>query len=325
MATNHLTPGERDEIARLLAEKVPKRQIAKRLGRAESTITRELKRNSTRTPYSGRRRYCAIAAQQKCDARRHQRRCKKMQQPEVRDYVQDRLEKFWSPDQIAGRMKLDFAGDPRRCVSRQTIYQRLHEEDCSRRFQKCLRRYRLQKRRKKQAPKIASIANRPEVIERRERVGDWEGDTIVGSHQSGAVVSAVERKTGYTILAKVGDRCSATINQRIIRRLQKLPRSQRRSITFDNGSEFAGHRELTKSLAIDVYFAEPRKPWQRGTNENTNGLVRQFLPKGTSFRDLTAAAVSCIQTLLNERPRRRLGYRTPQELLQEDASRAMLC
>jgi len=134
----------------------------------------------------------------------------------------------------------------------------------------------------------------------------------------------VERQTGFIVLAKVDQLTSTAVNKRIIRRLKRLPRSQRQSITFDNGSEFAGHEQLRKSLKIEIYFADPRSPWQRGTNENTNGLVRQFLPKGTSFRDLSHRKLSRIQTLLNERPRKRLGYLTPQEALHMDASRATL-
>jgi IS30 family transposase len=167
------------------------------------------------------------------------------------------------------------------------------------------------------------IANRPEVIARRERVGDWEGDTIVGAHRSGALVSLVERRTGYAVLAKVDRLSSSPVERAIRRRLQPLPESSRRSITFDNGSEFSQHSQLRKALGIEVYFAQPHSPWQRGTNEHTNGLVRQFLPKGSCFRDLTSTAVAQLQSLLNERPRKRLGYQTPKEAF-ENASHAIL-
>ena len=325
MAWNHLTAEERDEIARLHAQKVPKRQIAKRLGRDETTITREFQRNTTTHRFSGRREYCPIAAQRMSEQRRHQPRTKKMQRPEIREYVDERIKKqYWSPDQVAGRMKIDFSDDLRRRISHETIYRHINECDNPRPYQQCLRRHRVRKHRRKPTPEAAKIENRPEVIERRERVGDWEGDTIVGARRSGGVFSAVERKTGFTILAKVDNLQSATVNKRINRRFKRVPRKQRKSITFDNGSEFAGHRQLAKSLGVEVYFADPRSPWQRGTNENTNGLVRQFLPKGTDFRDVSHREVSRIQTLLNERPRKRLGYRTPQEAMQMDASRATL-
>ena len=172
-------------------------------------------------------------------------------------------------------------------------------------------------------PAAAAIAHRPEVIARRERVGDWEGDTIVGARRSGGVVSLVERQTGYAVLAKVDQLTSAPVEQVIRRRLRPLPASRRLSITFDNGSEFAQHSRLTKALGIQVYFAQPHSPWQRGTNEHTNGLVRQFLPKGACFRDVTHPAVARIQSLLNERPRKKLGYLTPKEAF-ENASHAIL-
>lgn len=325
MANDHLKPEERDDIASWHAQGVPKRQIAKLLGRAETTITREFQRNSVTLRFSGRRKYCAIAAQRLCEARRHKPRTKKMQRPEIRDYVDERIkQRYWSPDQVSGRMKVDFPEDPRRRISPQTIYRFIDESDNPRPYRQCLRRFCVRKHRRNATPEAAKIENRPDVIEQRERVGDWEGDTIVGAGRSGGVLSAVERKTGYTILAKVDHLKSATVNKRIIRRLKRVPHAQRKSITFDNGSEFAGHRQLAKSLGVDIYFADPHSPWQRGTNENTNGLVRQFLPKGTNFREISHAEVSRIQTLLNERPRKRLGYRTPQEALQADASRAML-
>lgn len=324
MAKNHLMPGERVEIWRLYKQGVPKLQIAKLLGRSESTITREFQRNSITRRFSGRREYCPIAAQRMSDARRHQPRTKKMDRPEIRDYVCERIKKCWSPDEVAGRMKVDFSDNPRLRISHETIYRSIRTSDHPRPLARCLRRYKVRKRRKTQRAEAQRIENRPPEIERRERVGDWEGDTIVGANRSGGVLSVVERRTGFTILAKVERLNSDRVAKRIVRRMKRLPRSQRSSVTFDNGKEFAGHNHLRKSLQVAIYFANPRSPWQRGTNENTNGLVRQFLPKGTDFRGLSHRQLSLIQTLLNERPRKRLGYQTPQEALQNDASRAIL-
>jgi IS30 family transposase len=315
MAVKHLTPAEREELSRLLWAGVAKSRAAKLLGRDSTTITRELKRNSVTHRFSSRREYCPISAQQLCEERRHKPRTKKMQRPEVREYVEDRLEQRWSPDQISHRMKLDFASNPQQRISPQTIYTWIDEHDHPRRWRQCLRRYRVRKCRKNKDRGAAAIANRPEVIERRERIGDWEGDTIVGAGRSGGIVSLVERQTGYAIFAKVDNLQAATVNKPILHRLKRLPASQRRSLTFDNGREFAGHEQLAAALQVDVYFAEPHCPWQRGTNENTNGLVRQFLPKGTDFRDLSHGLLSQNQTIFNERPRKRLGYRTPQEAL----------
>lgn len=324
MVKNHLTPEERVEISRLDKQRVSKRQIAKLLGRAESTITREFQRNSIRHRFSGRREYCPIAAQRLSDGRRHQCRTKKMDRPEIQAYVCERIKKCWSPDEVAGRMKVDFPDNPRLRISHETIYRGIRASVHPRPLQQCLRRYKVRKRRRIQRTEVQRIENRPPEIDRRERVGDWEGDTIVGANRSGGVLSLVERRTGFTILAKVQRLHSDPVAKRIVRRLKRLPRSQRRSMTFDNGKEFAAHNRLRKSLQLAIYFANPRSPWQRGTNENTNGLVRQFFRKGTDFRSLSHRQLSLIQTLLNERPRKRLGYQTPQEALQNDASRAML-
>jgi transposase, IS30 family len=312
----HLTAREREQLSVWLQMKKSKAEIARLLGRHPSTIFRELKRNSMPPRYSDRPSYSAITAQQLSDQRRRQTRVRKLQRPEIREYVKQRLQQYWSPDEIAGRMRLEFA-DRRLCVSHQAIYDWLARFDHAHPLLRFLRRFRRRKRRARTVQPAAMIANRPAAIENRERVGDWEGDTIVGARRTGVMVSMVERKTGYVLLAKVKQLASVPVEQAMRRRLRPLPASHRRSMTLDNGPEFAQHARLKKALGIDVYFAQPRCPWQRGTNENTNGLVRQFLPKGTCFGDLSPTAVARIQTLLNERPRKRLGYRTPQEALRK--------
>lgn len=322
MAT-HFTALEREQLSAWLQMKVSKAEIARRLDRHPSTIFRELKRNSARRCYGPRPSYSAVAAQQLSEQRKHQRRTRKLQRPEIRRYVEQHLRRYWSPDEIAGRMRHDFPDRAQLRVSSQAIYQWLASHDHARRLRPFLRHSRVRIKRPRSLPAAAAIANRPQIIERRERVGDWEGDTIVGVRRSGAIVSLVERKTGYAILAKVDRLCSAPVEKVIRQRLRLLPKSCRHSITFDNGSEFAQHGRLTKALGLEVYFARPHSPWQRGTNEHTNGLVRQFLPKGSSFRELNHTALARIQSLLNERPRKRLGYLTPKEAL-ANASHAKL-
>jgi len=320
----HFTPEERVAVFQMLHEKVSKADIARRLGRHRSSIFKELRRNSIPHSYGRRPRYCPVTAQQKADQRRHQPRTKMMACPAIREYVEKRMKEYWSPDQIAGRMKLDFASDPRLRISHQTIYTWIYTHDHRRCWQRCLRRSRKRKRRRNKTPGSAAIANRPEVIERRERLGDWEGDTIVGAGRSGALVSLVDRKSGYLVLAKVSNLKSRTVRRSIHRRLQPLPPELRHSMTLDNGSEFAQHEQLTRSLGIAVYFAEPRCPWQRGTNENTNGLARQFFPKGSRLDEVSHQAVAHTEILLNNRPRKRLGYRTPSEVFHQPASVAIL-
>ena len=322
MAT-HFTALEREQLSAWLQMKVSKAEIARRLARHPSTIFRELKRNRVRRCYGHRPSYSALVAQQLSEQRKHQRRTRKLQRPEIRRYVEQHLRQYWSPDEIAGRLRQDFPDQPQLRVSPQAIYQWLGSHDHARRLRPFLRRFRVRIKRPRSRPEAAAIANRPPIIERRERVGDWEGDTIVGARRSGAIVSLVERKTGYAVLAKVDRLCSVPVEKVIRQRLRLLPQSCRHSITFDNGSEFAQHPRLTKTLGLEVYLARPHSPWQRGTNEHTNGLVRQFLPKGSSFRDLHHTTLARIQSLLNERPRKRLGYLTPKEAL-ANASHAML-
>ncbi len=319
----HLTPDEREEIYCGLRQGLSKAEIARRLGRSPSTIFRELKRNSTRAAYSLQPKYHPILAQCACEARRHRCRQRKLMRPALRSYVEQRLKQYWSPDQIAGRLARDFPDEPQCQVSHQAIYNWLSHDDHHRHLCRFLRRFPHPKRRPATTKPRREIAQRPAIIELRQRVGDWEGDTIVGARHRGALVSLVERRTGYLLLAKVSRPDARQVAQRITRRLRALPADLRQSITFDRGKEFARHADLTASLGIDVYFADPYCPWQRGTNEHTNGLVRQFLPKKTSFRDLTSAQVREYQALLNHRPRKRLHYQTPAEAL-GDASHALL-
>jgi IS30 family transposase len=176
----------------------------------------------------------------------------------------------------------------------------------------------------KSGPPKSSIAHRPDVINRRERDGDWEGDTLHARRRhEGALVTLVERRTGYLEMAKAEDLRSATVNAVIHRRLKRHPPELRKSCTLDNGPEFSVPKPLERQLGLKTYFAQPHCPWQRGTNENTNGLIREYFPKGTVFRDVDPRDVSRVATSLNDRPRKRLGYRTPREAFTEACYRAI--
>lgn len=266
----------------------------------------------------------AAIAQQKANQRRHGSRAKKMDCPAIREHVEQGLKDWWSPDQISRHMRVVFPHDPRLRISHQAIYQWIYTNDHRRPLERCLRRFPPRKRRRSPIPQVVVIENRPAEVERRERLGDWEGDTIVGARHSGGLVSLVERKSGYLLLIKVKNLKSATVCRAIHRHMKRLPGEFRRTITFDRGKEFAGYQRLKRSLGLDVYFADPHSPWQRGTNENTNGLVRQYFPKGTRFTDISHAAVARAQTQLNNRPRKRLDYRTPHETLLQPASETIL-
>ena len=305
---HHLTFEERELLYRLKQKGKSTPQIADLLGRDRSTIYRELKRNA------GRRGYRPKQAQRLADERRVAcRRTHKLDDPELHEYVCQRLEMRWSPDQIAGRGRRDFARQPGQWVSRQTIYNWIDAK--APQWQAWLRRGGRPPEKRGKLRDCVRIDGRPDVINCRRRYGDWEGDTIVGKGRRNALVTMVERKSGLARIGRVDDLKASTTRRVAQRRLRDLPAALRRSMTFDNGKEFAEHQQLGKSLGMAVYFAQPYRSWQRGTNENTNGLLRQFFPKGTDFAQISHQEVACVEKLLNERPRKRLGYRTPNEVL----------
>jgi IS30 family transposase len=278
------------------------------MGRDRSTIYRELNRNS------GQRGYRPQQAQRLAEERRlASRRPHKLDDPDVHTYVQEKLELSWSPEQVSGRCRRDFPRQPSCWLSRQTIYNWI--SDRATQWQAWLRRGGRPPERRGKLTDCVRIDGRPNVINRRRRFGDWEGDTIVGKGRKSALVTLVERKSGYTRVGRADDLTARTTRRVVGRRMKDLPASLRRSVTFDNGKEFAEHRRLAQALGWEVYFALPYRSWQRGTNENTNGLLRQFFPKGTDFSRISHHTVARAEKLLNERPRKRLDYRTPAEVL----------
>jgi transposase, IS30 family len=302
----HVTFEERRLLDGLKQKGKSPTEIAALMGRHRSTIYRELDRNS------GQRGYRPQQAQRLADERRlASRRPRKMDDPDVQRYVQERLEKLWSPEQIAGRVERDFPRAPQRWLSRQTVYDWI--DDRRPEWQGLLRRQGRPPEKRGKLVDCVRIAGRPDVINRRRRYGDWEGDTIVGKRRRSALLTMVERKSGYARIGRVDGMNSDLTMRAAKRRLKDLPPSLRRSMTFDNGKEFAKHPRLTWGLGLEVYFADPYASWQRGANENMNGLLRQFFPKGTDFTRISHHEVARVEQLLNERPRKRLGYRTPAE------------
>lgn len=298
MAYHQFRAEEREVISQRVAAGESPAAIAKFLHRDPTSIRRELRRNG----FKGL--YCAVHAQLLAERRRREGRaqCRKLARPENREYVEQRLRKCWSPEQIAGRSKRDFPTDPRRKLSRQTIYTWLAHDDHRRRWIVFLRQYK-RPRRHARAPGRAdrALQKRPAIINERGRYGDWEGDTIVGSgRHGGALISLVERKSGYLVLLPVASRKADPVRRSICGRLAQLPGELRHSVTFDNGSEFADYAALEKALGIEVFFADPHSPWQRGTDENTNRLVRQFLPKGTNLTLVSRYKVAKIEQSIND-------------------------
>ena len=308
---SHFTFCERDILYRLLKAKKPKAEIARLMGRDRSTIYREIERNT------GGRGYRPKQAQRKADERRLRcRREPKMNDPKLKSSVRRLLKKAWSPDQIAKWLRREFPRNPEKCVSHQTIYTWIVQEAPE------LRAYLRRGGTRRSGPEkrgqlvgCVSIEGRPKVVDSRRRFGDWEGDTVVSPGRRSGLVTMVDRKSGYTRIRKTTSLKAATTRRAARRSLRDLPESLRRSMTLDNGKEFAEHEQLAEDLGLDIYFAKPYASWQGGTNEHTNGLLRQFFPKGTDFARISHRQVARAEKLLNERPRKRLGYRTPQEVL----------
>jgi len=306
----HLNMEERVRLSELHAQLKSQGQMAAALGRHKSTISRELKRNRVKFAY------CAVTAQTMAQKRRQERPLTpKIERPEILQIVQHGLQNFHSPDQIAGRMRR-CNPDLRTRISAQASYVWIRtrpEPDYWRTF---LRRHRRTKGRGKagKIPRSVDISGRPAEANERRCLGHWEGDTLWGRERQGGLVTLVDRKSRYVLLAKSKDRTARRVRHKVQTLLFQVPPACRRSVTFDNGKEFAQHELLTKRLEMPVFFAEPYCPWQRGTGENTNGLIRQFVPKGTNFQHVSSSKINNIQQLLNHRPRKILNYQTPSEV-----------
>jgi IS30 family transposase len=316
---------ERYEIARLLELDPPLsgRAVAARLGRPPSTVSRELKRN--RDPRTGA--YQPERAERMAwERQRRPKPSKLARNPVLRAAVQGMLDRRYSPEQASGRLKVQFPDDPSMRVSHETVYQSLYvypRGALKRELQACLRSGRGTRRprgRRETRGKIVGavpIGQRPPEAEGRLVPGHHEGDLVMGSKASNsAVATVVERMTGYlTLIPLPHGHTADAVTDAVIERLIAYPAWFARTLTWDNGREMARHARITAETGVQVYFADPYSPWQRGSNENTNGLLREYLPKGTDLSQHTPAQVQAIQDELNDRPRKRLGYATPREKL----------
>jgi IS30 family transposase len=240
------------------------------------------------------------------------------------EYVTKRLQEYWSPDQIAGRSRRDFPEDSHRQLSRQVIYNWLDIYDHRQPLQKCLRRYSSGRGRqtKPSGPPANAVANRPAEVSERSRYGDWEADTIVGPGAA-VLLSQVERRSGYLSLLSLAARRSVPVRQAICGRLTQFPPALRLTLTLDNGSEFAEAPMLESAVGLQVYRTRPHSPWERGSIENLNGLIRQYFPKGTRFDEQSRYRVAQVEQSLNDRPRQRLEYQTPSEVFLPLCQRAI--
>ena len=309
----HLTLEERDRLAQLWHQGAAQKQIAESLGRSPATISRELRRNRLgQEYYSGQ-------AQQLAERRRRERPLlRKMDDPAINQFVRAGLAHEWVPQQIEGRLKQRQAP---RCISSQTIYTWIKQDEHRAHWDARLRRRGKRPCRRKNTATpgdAARIHNRPEIIEQRIRLGDFEGDTVLGPGGTGGLATLVDRKSRFTIVVKVQSKTADHVHEKLKQRLKELGDERRRSITFDNGTQFARCYRLEKHLGLRLYFADPGCPYQRGTNENTNGLIREYFPKGTDFRDVSHHEVRQVENRLNNRPRACLGFRTPTEVFFEN-------
>ena len=322
MPYTHLTAEEREVIYRMSSNGETMTAIAEQLGRHPGTISRELRRNSrtVRSRHIVRRCYSAVSAQKMAEQRRHQKRSRKLDCPELQKAVCAKLNERWSPEQIAGRLKLDHPDSRARHLCHQTIYSWIHEQkhlfpQLLQNLRRRGKRYRYGRLNVRQMfPERRRIEDRPEVVNGRGRVGDWEGDTVHGAGRSGHLATFVDRRSGFLVAGKLQRLESVTLTNRTRDMFRKIPKRFRRTLTLDNGVEFSDHLRLERLTDLQIWFARPYCSGDRGTNENTNGLLRDYFPKKMKFDEITHQELAKVVSALNNRPRKRLGYRTPSEV-----------
>jgi IS30 family transposase len=302
MSYTHLTREERYQIYALKQAGHKQSEIAHVLERSASTISRELARNRGRRGYRPKQAHGMAVERRAMNARTIDEA--------TWQFAQEKLSLQWSPEQISAHAD----------ISPETVYQRVYaDKQAGGLLWKNLRCQKLRRKRYGKTDRRGVISNRhsieerPAIVEKRRRIGDWEADTIIGKNHRQAIVSLVERKTGFTLIEKIERKTAQAVSDAMIR-LLKPHRRQVHTITSDNGREFAGHEDVAQRLQADFYFAHPYASWERATNENTNGLIRQYFPKNRDFTTITQQEIDTAMERLNNRPRKRLGYQTPSQL-----------
>lgn len=312
---------ERAQIAARLELDQGVREIAAVLGRSPSTISREIARNG------GRARYRSLRAEQRAQrCARRPKATKLSGRPRLLAAVEEGLEGFWSPEQISARLKHDHPDDEEMRISHETIYRSLYVQSRGELRWQLSKKLRTGRRTRRargrvetrgQISEMVPIAQRPPEVDERRVPGHWEGDLLVGAGGRSAIVTLVERRTRYVLLAALEDQTTLHVTDVLAERIAQLPAHLARSLTWDQGREMAAHKRFTDHTGIQVYFCDPHSPWQRGSNENTNGLLRQYLPKGTDLSVHTQDDLDEIAASLNGRPRQTLGWRNPAEKMLE--------
>jgi transposase, IS30 family len=312
---NHLTSEERDLIAVRNAEGKTQEEIASEIGRSVATVSRELRRNK-----SSKGLYLATEADKQARERKskaHQRT--RIPDKFIRQYIEDRIiQDQWTPEQISGRLKMEY---PEHYVSHETIYQYIYNEKpelglyLPRKRHQRLPKSKLRKTKGSKILDRVSIKERPPEIEKREEFGHFEADCVVSSRKGkGALLTMAERVSRYTIIAKLDEKTSSQTNLALSFALSKYPKGLVKSTTYDNGLEFAGHKEVNNVINMTSYFCEPYHSWEKGTIENRNGVIRYYFPKGTDFSKITEEQIKYVQDKINNRPMKLLGFKTPKEI-----------
>ena len=306
----HFTTDEREKLLFFCAQGMGIRKMAQALNRSPSSVSRELRRN---------RNNDGSYSSSQADRKYHERRQKCVRKrllddPQLNSHVTEKLKELWSPEQISGRLKVEKSS---MSISFPTIYRAIHQ-GLIKISKKCLRRqgrkpspHKSETRGRLHGQK--TIHERPKGAENRSRFGHWEGDTVLGARGKGVACTFVDRKSSYLVAKRMPDRKAATMNQFWCKAFDKFPAALRRTFTVDNGNEFFSYAEVEQKLKTKVYFADPYSPWQRGANENTNGLLRQYFPKKCDFNSVSDEDFQKAVDSLNNRPRKRLGFRTPAE------------
>ncbi len=329
----YLTLDHRETIAVHHAAGCSQAEIAAMIGKHPSTVSRELRRNSNKakTPGHVKGLYRPSSAHRRAQERARRPKPAKLRadvNAELHDHVQGRLRLRWSPEQIAGTLRSEFPDRPEMWVSHETIYQAIYVQSrgaLKRDLAACLRTGRAVRRPKRNAdarrPRVPAellISERPAEASDRAVPGHWEGDLIVGAHNGSAIGTLVERTTRFCLLLHLPGRHGAEeVRDALVDTIRALPEMLRGSLTWDQGSELARHSEITLATNLDIYFCDPHSPWQRGSNENTNGLLRQYFPKGTDLRVHSKTDLDHVARELNDRPRKTLGFKSPRQALTE--------
>ena len=324
MSYCHLSSEERYVISYLVLNDLSLREIGRRIGRHHSTISREIKRN--RPTYADDAVYWYDAAQQYADQRKAKaRHWRKKSNKQLVHYVQSKITDDWSPEEICGRLIVDYPNNKLMRISYEAIYRWIYTDAVNggnlyTHLRRCHKKRRKQRRYgslRGLIPGRISIRQRPIAVNHRLRFGDWEADSLEGAKGSGAMATHVERKSRFLVAAKLSDKAANTMTIASASAFESIPKKMRKTLTVDNGKEFAQFKQLEKMTGFCIYFADPYSAWQRGCNENTNGLIRQYLPKGTNFKNITDDDLAIIVKKLNHRPRKCLSYQTPNEVIHQ--------